>query len=94
MSVRAKIIDTGAGLKAPSFKKYKVDAKGNTTIESWTPPARKQGMKRVMERVPRGADGAGILFEYSIDDEEIFTYSETEYISPPNNRNARIVETE
>ena len=74
MRVRAKIIDTGAGLKAPSFKKYKVDAKGNTTIESWTPPARKHGMKRVMERVKRGADGAGILFEYSIDDEDIVAW--------------------
>ena len=91
MSVRAKIIDTGAGLKAPSFKKYKVDAKGNTTIESWTPPARKQGMKRVMERVKRGADGAGILFEYSIDDEDIVTYSEKEYKALPNPQKAGLI---
>ena len=91
MGVRAKIIDTGAGLKAPSFKKYKVDAKGNTTIESWTPPARKHGMKRVMERVKRGADGAGILFEYSIDDEDIVTYSEKEYKALPDAQRAGLI---
>jgi len=91
MRVRAKIIDTGAGLKAPSFKKYKVDAKGNTTIESWTPPARKHGMKRVMERVKRGADGAGILFEYSIDDEDIVTYTEKEYKALPTAQRAGLI---
>ena len=91
MAVRANIIDTGAGLKAPSFKEYDVDAKGNTTIESWTPPARKHGMKRVMERVKRGADGAGILFDYSIDDEDIVTYSEKEYKALPDAQKAGLI---
>tara|TARA_R110002020_G_scaffold7065_6_gene29866 strand:+ start:21429 stop:23288 length:1860 start_codon:yes stop_codon:yes gene_type:complete len=80
----AKIIDTTKGIKKPSFKSYDVDAQGNTEIESWTPPSRKHGMKRVMERVKRGADGAGILFEYSIDDEDIVTYSEKEYKNLPS----------
>ena len=91
MGVRAKIVDTGAGLKAPSFKKYEVDAKGNTIIQSWTPPARQHGMKRVMERVKRGADGAGILFEYSIDDEDIVTYSEKEYKALPDAQKAGLI---
>ena len=71
----AKIIDTTKGIRKPSFKSYDVDAQGNTEIESWTPPSRQHGMRRVMERVKRGADGAGILFEYSIDDEDIVTLS-------------------
>ena len=79
----AKIIDTTKGIRKPSFKSYDVDAQGNTEIESWTPPSRQHGMRRVMERVKRGADGAGILFEYSIDDEDIVTYSEKEYKALP-----------
>ena len=35
MAVRANIIDTGAGLKAPSFKEYDVDAKGLADENAW-----------------------------------------------------------
>ena len=36
-------------------------------------------MKQVLDRVKRGADGAGIHFSYSVDPEDIVTYTEAEY---------------
>ncbi len=75
-----KITTDTRGVNVPAFKEYDVDpATGITTIESWTPPSRQHGMKQVLERVKRGADGAGITFNYSVDSEDIVTYTPKEY---------------
>ena len=75
-----KITTDTRGVNQAAFKEYSIDpATGITTVESWTPPSRQHGMKQVLDRVKRGADGAGIHFSYSVDPEDIVTYTEAEY---------------